>query len=434
MIKSLSRFQNNILKYILLSVYLFFLFNLTGWINLNKEIPLDLDELAWVHDSQVFEWRSNQDWSAFSWSVDENYGWISQDFRLFDQPHFVKYIYGYMLTKNDVKPWSDKKQQEKNYLQFVQQSFSGKYVVYEKSSSDIFGNTTVESIVIARKISSFFGILFILLVATFFAKEFSIYQSAMISFLIVTNPVFQYNLNIATADSITMFFISITCILFYSIYKKNKHENTFLLLSSITAAIAASSKINGWILPILFVLIVMTQENKDVKKVITKIFSWFAVFIGFYIYLQPELWQYPLLGLIRYTSQRVTQQINFELNSQSLNIVSYHYWLLELYLNSKNELFGLIKSVLLFVVSLFLVKKTLTFFILPSRIVKLELSNFLKTNYLLILTLLLIWITIFLYAKIGFERYAMWPLLITFIITSRFIEKAFYRFLEKLLY
>ena len=426
MIKNLYGAQKKIIKYFLLLIYLFSLLYLSGWFNLNKEIPINLDELAWVQDSQVFEWRLNQDWENFSWSEVEKSGWMSHDFRLFDQPHFVKYVYGYIFTIKNTQPWLTKKQQEKNYLQFTQQYLSGKIRVYENNSKEIFGINTIKAIFLARKINTLVGIGFITIITIFLARQFSINQSLMVSFLIITNPIFQYNFNIATADSISMFFILITLLLFYSIFKKNKYKKVTLILSSITSAIATSSKINGWILIIISISVIMMIE-KDAKKMLKKLFSWLSLFIGFYIYLQPELWNYPISGFIRYFSQRIIQQMRFEIDSQSLNIFSYHYWLLKLYLGSKNEFLYLIKVGMLFFNSLLILRKIRLFLMLSFKKIKEKINNFLKNNYLVLLIFLLIWIIIFLYAKIGFERYAMWPLIVIFVISSRLIEKLFHQ-------
>lgn len=47
-------------KYALLFLYILTLFYVTGWFNFHRNIPIDLDELAWVQDAQVFDWRAQK--------------------------------------------------------------------------------------------------------------------------------------------------------------------------------------------------------------------------------------------------------------------------------------------------------------------------------------------------------------------------------------
>jgi len=427
MIKNLLIVNSEVKKYLFLFFYLLLLLTSTGWFELKKELPLDLDELAWIQDSQVFKWRLNNNQENFSWS-DEKTNWRDKDFRLFDQPHFVKYIHGFAFSVKGIEPWSN---QEKNYLQFVQQSLGGEKTLYQKDSENIFGKTTIEAIVLARKISSFFGILFIFLISTFLTNKFSLIEALITSFFIISNPIFRLNLNLATADSISMFFILLTIIIFYMSFKKSSYRKFFIITSAITAAIAASSKVNGWLLPISYILLttlnLLTEKNKI--KLIKETSLWFSLYCGIYFYLQPELWQQPIAGLQKYFYQRVVQQLRFEINSQNLNIFSYHYWLSSLVLESITKFTYSIKIIILAVISLDIFKKIILTKTISLDKLKQKVAKFINNNYKIYLIFTLIWFFIFLYAKIGFERYAMWPLVVVFIVVSNFIEKITNNFL-----
>lgn len=402
----------NVHKYALFLIYITTLLLFFDWLSPIKNQAIDLDELAWVNDSQVYEWRKNQDWQNFNWSSTAPKFWSSPDFRLFDQPHLVKYIYGSVFSFYEAEPWKDIEYHQKNYLQFTQGALSGKKYLYDEDSQIIFGEKTIGAITIAREISRIFAILFILIISLFIAKNYSFFQATIVSFLIVTNTVFQHNLKLATADSISMFFILLALICLYFLYKKNESKSSFLLifLSSMASSLASSSKINGWILVFIFNLLFLIKEKENNKKMWQKIFIWNGIYFGTYIYLQPELWQNIIGGFVNFFSQRIEQQRKFLFSNKSYNFLEYHFWLIKLFISSANKIFTLTKT-FIFITTLFLF------------LMKVNKNIIFKLSSPLLWILSVSWVFFFFYAQVGFERYAMWPLLILFLISANLLEK-----------
>jgi|GEM_PF-3123014 len=427
--KIISANHVHFFKYIFISIYLISLFLFTNWFDLPKYTPIDLDELAWVNDAQVFDWRKNGNWENFIWSNNNVGSWTSHDFRLFDQPHLVKYIFGGTFSQKKTEPWTNEYYHQKNYLQFVKQSMTEDKYLYESESRELFGEKTIQAISLARNISSFFGILSVILISFFLAKEFSVFQSIIVIFLILTNSVFRYNLNLATADSISLFFILISIICFYYIYRNKKNRRFLFVISFITTAFAASSKVNGWILPVLFFLVSLAEEKRNYKQVIKWSIVWLCLYLGTYIYLQPELWLKPIAGLSKFFLQRISQQSRFEINGLDLNFFEYHFWLFQLFIRSDKPIFYLLKVVVFyFVFSTVLLSTIIKYIrcktqITQELLVKNVKSILQKKSCQYSFIICVVWLSVFSYARIGFERYAMLPLLIIFIGFANVLEK-----------
>ena len=384
----------------------------TGWYNTSS--PIDLDEIAWIQDAQVYQRRLHTTWNTFDWDQTKySMDWTSPDFRLFDQPHLVKYIYGFALSTANIDPWQNTNRESNLHL-FIEQKNTGRYLLTDNASSTIFGSSTIEAIILCRWISALFGLTTLLIMFLFLTFKFSLMMSSLSLLLLTTNPTIFYNLHLATSDSISLFFIVISLILFYLLFFKNHMPRKMIfllfLLSAITSAFAVSTKINGWLLIYVFLLgqlrFVHYDRRMHWKTAITQTCWWFFLFLGSYLYLQPELWSSPFAGFVRFFSQRLTQQHQFVQSFGSLGFFEYHQWLVELSVQSKQSIVTISKVIFL----LFALIKS----------IQLAITNFKKRYTFLKHTIVImpVWLFFFYYSKVGFERYAIWPILIITLLGS----------------
>ncbi|NCN45812.1 MAG: hypothetical protein COU63_01920 [Candidatus Pacebacteria bacterium CG10_big_fil_rev_8_21_14_0_10_36_11] len=413
----MTTLKNKILKNIFLISTFLLLTHIFGWLQNTNNNPIDLDEIAWVNDAKIYDWRTNEKWQNFSWSKDNSRKpWNSADFRLFDQPHLTKYIYGNILSLKKIEPWNDSYYHQKNYQDFAQQKLSDKKYIDEIESKKFFGEKTIAAIETSRKISLTFGLSFFLLLFIFINSNSSTLSAIITTSLLMTNPIFQYNFKIATADSISMFFILLTLIIFYKLFfNKNKNNFIYLFISAITTALATSSKINGWILVIIFLIFntikLIKEEKINIKYFWQKNILWILIFINTYIYLQPELWNNSLIGIEHFFRQRITQQIIFS-TTTSLNFLNYHLWIIRLFIESHTKNISLLK------LSLFIISLVSLLIKLTTQKINLDWK---KTS--IITCIIISWLFFFSYAKVGFSRYTMWPLVLLATFTSLEIEK-----------
>ncbi len=401
-----------------LGIFLVILF-CTGWFSGSTHIPIDLDELAWVHDAEVYQWRISNDWNKFRWNTREkSVEWSDEDFRLFDQPHLVKYIYGFVLSTTNINPWNNQNRAN-NLGLFINQKVSGQYLLTDDSSPSVFGQVTIDAIIICRLVSTTAGVLFFFILYFFLTYRFSILLSSTTLLLLTTNPTLYYNLHLATSDSISLFFITITLIFFYFLFF-NTHINRkarfiLLFLSAISAAVAVSTKINGWLLAYVFLIgqILLDHGYQWInwKIFLIKTGFWFLLFIGTYVYLQPELWTSIPNGLLRFFSHRFTQQDQFVYSFGAMGVFEYHKWLFALFTQSSH-----------FIVIVF---KYFFLLIALIKLIKVSISIFPKKIYLLKQVIIVgtIWLQFFYYARIGFDRYAIWPIIILTILSSWIITR-----------
>jgi len=190
----MTTLKNKILKNIFLISTFLLLTHIFGWLQNTNNNPIDLDEIAWVNDAKIYDWRTNEKWQNFSWSKDNSRKpWNSADFRLFDQPHLTKYIYGNILSLKKIEPWNDSYYHQKNYQDFAQQKLSDKKYIDEIESKKFFGEKTIAAIETSRKISLTFGLSFFLLLFIFINSNSSTLSAIITTSLLMTNPIFQYN-------------------------------------------------------------------------------------------------------------------------------------------------------------------------------------------------------------------------------------------------
>lgn len=378
----------------------------TGWLNFKNSIPLNNDEVVWVNDAEVYEWRANANWDQFRWSDTLSDGWGSHDFRLFDQPHAAKYIFGFMLSHAEVKPWGGVFK-AKNYAFFVDQNNSREFALNDSSTKEMLGTKTVNAIILCRKVSQVFALGFFLILFLFIAIQFSFIRAAIFLFFLTTNSIFNYNLRLATADSIALFFVSCSLISFYLAYKEKKNSKLYFLLlffSSITTALASSTKINGWFLIVVFLIqatvSLVEMKKPHFKKYFFSLAFWLFCFFSFYIWLQPELWNNPVQGLIKFFRQRYFQQMIFLAAFQQMNFFEYNLWILQLFIRSHHWVIGFIKAVMLVSIAGINV-----FLFWSKKIFVIQKSSFFYQ-------VLFLWIATFFYARVGFERYTLWAIMV----------------------
>lgn len=385
----------------------------SGWFSKTHSIPIDLDEIAWIHDAQVHQWRIDEQWNQFQWDKQQNlFDWKSDDFRLFDQPHFAKYVYGFFISRDSDNPWRTEIRSS-NFKLFIDQTDSGKYLLSDTTSAELFGKSTVQSIATSRFISVIFSTLFLFTLFLFLAYKISLLMSSLSTFILTTHPTVVYNLHLATADSIFLLLLLISVILLITLHTNTGASSRFRFLllfsSAITTALTASTKINGWILLYVFLLFQFANKNNSDSirwsSILKQTALWGVLFIGTYVYLQPELWNDSLVGFQRFLSQRLTQQHIFARSLGVLNFLDYHYWLLKLFLES-NSMASL------------LLKTASTLFFLFGIISFRKNSPLVKQIVYWISLITPMWLFFYYYARIGFDRYALLPLIVIVLLAS----------------
>ncbi|MBP9781266.1 hypothetical protein KBC89_01280 [Candidatus Woesebacteria bacterium] len=391
----------------------------SGWLKNIYSIPIDLDEIAWIHDAQVFQWRSGNNWDQFIWNqTKHSMDWTSHDFRLFDQPHFAKYIYGFALSTAKINPWNNQNRAN-NFQLFIQQKATGRYFLSDESSSSIFGQATVRAIMLCRWISVVFSVSALLSLFLFFTYKFSLLMSSITVLLLTTNPTIFYNLHLATSDSISLFLIVVSLILFYFLFFQDhlteKRRFVLLFLSALSTAFAVSTKINGWLLLYIFLIGSITlsyqKQLTSWKNMIAQLCSWLFFFLGTYMYLQPELWTSSIAGLIRFFSQRLSQQDQFAQTFGALGLIEYHKWILKLSVQSHTYWIQISKGIL---VGITLIKS------IQILVSDLSSKHFFTQRSVIYVP---IWLFFFFYARIGFDRYAIWPIIILIFLSSWIVTR-----------
>lgn len=388
-----------------------------------KDIPVSLDEIAWVNDSRVFEERVSNNYQYFEWKKGQPVaGWTSVDFRLFDQPHLVKYIYGAILTNLNHYQWNNGDYENNNRL-FLEQSLPNNLLLNTIQSKQILGDQTDQAVQTNRKVSTFFTLLFLFTLFLFLLNISSFIHSIFVTILLTSNQVFIQNLLVATADSISLFFVLASVILVYKLFwniNKLSSKKYFVLiyLLAISTALAASAKINGWFLiPLIAVFfsikLIFSETNflyKYKKVALERFILWIITFIGTYWYLQPELWQNGFEGLIRFFSQRVSQHQRFIVSFGSFNVFEFHDWILRLLFSS-----SLFTSAL---------KNNIFILVGLSGLLLSVMKNYRRQTFRKIMLISLwIWLSVFLYARVGFDRYGLWlVILLTVILSYGWIE------------
>ena len=393
-------------------IFLIILFT-NGWFSKTYSIPIDLDEIAWIHDAQVCQWKIDEQWNQFQWDKQQNlFDWKSDDFRLFDQPHFAKYVYGFFISRDSDNPWQTEVRSS-NFKLFIDQTDSGKYLLSDSASADLFSLPTIQAILLSRFISVIFSTLFLFTLFLYLAYKISLLMSSVCIFLLTAHPTVVHNLHLATADSIFLLLLLISVILLITLYTNTGASSRlrFLLLfsSAITTALTASTKINGWILLYIFLLFKFANKNNSDSirwsSMIKQAALWAVLVIGTYVYLQPELWNDSLAGFQRFLSQRLTQQQIFARSFGVLNFLDYHYWLFKLFLESNYMASPLLKtaSTLFFLFGIISFRKN---------------SPLVKQIVYWISLITPIWLFFYYYARIGFDRYALLPLIVIVLLAS----------------
>lgn len=382
----------------------------TGWWRRVFFAPVDLDELVWMQDSQIVEWRLNQQWSNFKWQAANQgaYGaWFSPQFRLFDQPHGAKYIYGYWLLLWKINPWSSEIQQQ-NYQAFLSRVAISDGGLSSTDSIVRYGTETVRAILFSRILSVIFATAFIVLLILLFVLKISWESGFLLGFLLITTSPLLYNGTIATADSFALFWQLVAgisyCKYFYFV-RSGKVSGFWFLLTALCTAAALTMKINSWLLLGIwlssYLLLLLKMKNYSIDSLIKPV-VWILLVISSYIYLQPELWSQPLLGLQHFFMQRLWQQHAFEVSGNLMNIVDYHWWIVRLYVGTN--------------FSVAVVKVVLLELSLLGWIFKLyrNKKNFFKNKNGIYWLSLFIVIDLFCfsYARVGFDRYVLWPVCI----------------------
>ena len=198
--------------------------------------------------------------------------------------------------------------------------------------------------------------------------------------------------------------------LFFENHLTNKAGFILLFLSAVSSAFAVSTKTNSWLLIYVLLLgqLLFCDRGRLVnwKETVTKTCLWFFLFVGTYIYLQPELWTSPTAGFVRFFSQRLAQQNQFVHSFGTVGFFEYHKWLVELSAQSNHVVITIIKVTVLLIALI--------------KFIKIFLTNFSKTNFLIkqLIIVTPIWLFFFFSARIGFDRYAIWPIIILAIFSS----------------
>jgi len=413
-----------IIKLLQFSIFILIVF-FSKWLSGINDIPVSLDEIAWMNDSRVYEERNNKNWDYFKWQAHQPIGsWSSADFRLFDQPHLVKYIYGFALSNSNLYPWSGDLYDRNNQL-FLRQSLPDDLSLGTLESKKMLGVEVDEALQISRKISVVFSLLFFIVLFLFLLNISSFIHSALTTFLLMNSQVFLYNLRVATSDSVSVLFVLCCVILVYKLFwnienLSNKKSFLFTYLLAISSAFAASTKINGWFLiPLILVFFtikaILSNHVSIYKNVVLQRFILFSlIFIGTYWYLQPELWNFGFSGLMRFFSQRVIQHQKFVFSFGSFNIFEFHPWIFGLVFNS--SFFNSTLKQLVFLLGglggllgvIFKNRNTMIF----GKIVLISIW---------------VWVSVFFYARVGFDRYGIWLVTLLVIFLAYGWTRLFYK-------
>lgn len=393
-----------------------------SWFVTHRHQPINLDEIAWVHDAVVYDWRVTKQFDQFAWSTTFSPSWSAHDFRLFDQPHFAKYIYGFFLSEKQLSPWTDTDQEATNFRLFTSQQNNGQLTLDNPLAVKTYGEATVAAIGVARVVSVSFALGFFLLLFWFLQRTASLLTATLTLSLLATNSVFATNFQLATANSISMFCMLLSFVCLYLLYMQSRSSPRvsfiFFFCSAVTAAFAAGTKIDGWLLVVLATGLILSTNIRQLPPIhITmQVGTWLLLFLGTYIYLQPELWGSIPSGLLRFFYHRLHQQQEFVEVYSTLSFAQYHVWLVSLLTQSSTKIIVVLKQLLLMFAGIGLLRSVVTKLpgqpsarISPATLVKLFVFS---------------WIFFYWYARIGFDRYALWPLVLLATITSQLVRFA----------
>ncbi|NCN03592.1 MAG: hypothetical protein GW942_00790 [Candidatus Pacebacteria bacterium] len=409
-----KKINNYFLHFFESVIFLFIFLNL---LNSVRSKPVELDEIAWLHDTNIYKERIDNNWSYFNYNkLVLQKSWRSHDFRLFDQPHLVKYIYGFAFMQTGIDNWSDKAQEYKNYSYFLSDGKNLNTDINSKEFSDQAGSSVAQAIVVARTISLTFFLSSLIILFYFLKKEFGNLSASLSLIFIYSNQTIINGSSLATADNIFQFFVILSLICFYYLFWENISLNNksrfFLIFSSaLLTSFAVGSKINGLILVYLFIIfkiidLIFSKKIKILKSLYELTFWLLLIFIN-YLYLQPELGSGYISGFYRFISQRFEQQSRFYNVFGSLDILNYAILIIKKYLGDNFNILYLIKLMVLIIgLPYYFYKKSMKS--TSNREKSLDFSSIFISSIL-----------IFTYASVGFDRYLVIPIIILIIVSVR---------------
>jgi hypothetical protein len=333
----------------------------THWFFDIKNINFDTDEAYYILSSQFYFHRKNNNLDAFTLPSDyNNLSWSSLQNQLIDQPQLGKYIIGFILESTNRNPW---KNSDLSWLynEFARLKLpSGKKL---HQINDYLGTEMINAIATVRYASAFAGLLSLSLLA--YATTRITNNPLIGTFVFIFSsfhPLLRQYLRIATTNSFSLLFLLSNILLIYAVLKTSKKislHNLFLsalLLGTINAA-SASIKING-LFPLSFpfaLIIISLLSNKvklaSIKQYLTRpaiiISGTIMGFVSTFLYLEPELWNNPIKGMVSLIGVRLAQQQRFFAYFGKFSLPEVIYTLFDLFLSVSDQ--NLIKTLMILV-------------------------------------------------------------------------------------
>ena len=271
------------------------------------------DEFQYLRKSKYFEFYRKRDFANPAWQEND----------AVDQAKLMEYIYWLPSFIIDGKTFEKLAIQEspvgKNYYDYNYWSS-----VYGKSFNLLELTPKLKEVVIlARIISSFFTICYIALTVFLIFLIFHSYLLSIFAFVFLSfHPIILIHGRQILAESSLNFFLALSFLFLLFFWKnfwkgKKKQSLLFSLLAGIISGLAASTKLNGFMQSLFYILIILVtallilfnkKEKKKLKKLKQLIFCSFVflslVFLVFYL-IHPTIWKNPVLGVKRFIDWRL---------------------------------------------------------------------------------------------------------------------------------
>lgn len=428
------------------NLFLLLIFSLTAyfWFQPKAELKLNSDEVVWVLDGQYYQYRRQKNWSQFmlkkgSWLG----GWSTPAYRLIDQPQLGKYFFGCLFSLFKIKPWSQS-QGQNLYQDFVSMSLpQGQLHELEPE----LGPEVVSAIYLGRKAISVFGLFSITL---FSFLVYYLTQDWLVGFiaylLISAHPTFRLWYRLVVPNALQASFILLALGLMTLLlsakktYLKYQLKLFLWLITGVLVAMATSVKLNGAFLllfpgfyllvRLLYLLIRLLTGgfkqfflNKKILLALQTLKDFFGYYLtmgfGFittFLYLEPEIWLQPWLGLRALLQSRWLQQIKFRRYFQNYSLPETLFFFAQQFLKISPNLIGKIILVLFLAFGIYLVWKRA-----QSECIWQVVSALL---IFLILSSVI-------YGDVGFVRYAEWPIYVFSFLTALGGGQAIRQLLER---
>lgn len=291
-----------------------------NWWNSRYLVSTDLDEVAWILDSQVYYWRSNQQWSAFRLTTDYySLPWSHPEYRLTDQPQTGKYVIGWWLVRHSFLPWQPVQIQTWSHL-FLQQASLQTLPPREMVRS--LDETMIAALLVTRNLTASVGLLAIFFVGGLTAKKWGIGAGMITCLILLFHPHTTNFFRLATPDSLSFLFLISASFMQVTVFsrhlKSNPGVNSLVaMIAGILTGVAATIKLNGFFLFVfpLVPVILFSLDSKFRVVSLKKLSIRYAIFllsgIPVFIWLEPEIWFQPVKGFTTLIGSRLLQQERF---------------------------------------------------------------------------------------------------------------------------